>query len=268
MRSGGQWEDVLFVSNDEGYSCRSIVSIPHMNISPLLLSDKAILWHKLQIFLSPEGRWFACACVCLSGERECQNHPWGFSSQHAVVFKQTDSSGHVCIAHCVKKQKDSFCCNPDVTVTQLWEHPRILVIQVPSAKAAPRYAKRNKLCFYSLRVSSVWLLYCRLTVLSTVQNLNILLQMILGTGAPPAVSAICETKEWRLTPPCCFWGGYQVTLHLFRAARLAYFCSAFDPKAACLQSPLVYFCIFCPYSHPQGCVLATPWLLACADQTL
>lgn len=46
------------------------------------------------------------------------------------------------ITHCVKKQKDTFCCNPDVTVTQLCEPPLVLVIQDFRATAALGYEKR------------------------------------------------------------------------------------------------------------------------------
>lgn len=90
------------------------------------------------------------ARVCAPVRREAATTPpRALARQGAVVFKQTDSSGHVRVAHCAKKPKDTFCCNPDVTVTQLWEHPRILVIQVPGAKAAPRYGNRNELFLFS-----------------------------------------------------------------------------------------------------------------------
>lgn len=45
------------------------------------------------------------------------------------------------ITHCVKKQKDTLCCNPDVTVTQLCEHPPVLVIQGFRAAAALGYER-------------------------------------------------------------------------------------------------------------------------------
>lgn len=103
------------------------------------------------------------------------------------------------ITHCVKKQKGTFCCNPDVTVTQLCKHPLVLVIQGFRATAAQK--RLCFPCFPSLPVSRCCHAFCCVvTLFCCFTELHFYVVVAVFGVGPPPLSATCETWEWSL--PC------------------------------------------------------------------